>query len=267
MKESSVDSLDSEEKELQKKLRELAELESELSQRELDLATLEAEISNFESQYLRTVGVRYAELDEVRARIAEARARLRPEDRRAREEAEAAESRARESAKEAASATQEEPRQKFRPSEALKKLFREMARMLHPDLATDEEERKRRHVFMINLNLAYEKGDEQRMREILQEWKSEPHPTESGDIGDALGRMIRKIAQAEKRLSDISIQIERLFESEVYQLYLKVEDAAEGGRDLLAEMASEIEAEIRTLKAEGFDILWQVMAQVVGTRS
>ena len=54
-----------EERELEKKKAEFASLEAELIQRELDLATLRAELRDFESRYLRTVGVLYAELDEI----------------------------------------------------------------------------------------------------------------------------------------------------------------------------------------------------------
>jgi septal ring factor EnvC (AmiA/AmiB activator) len=61
-----------EERELKRKQTELDSLETELIQRELDLATLRAELAEFESRYLRTVGVLYAELDEIEAQIAEA---------------------------------------------------------------------------------------------------------------------------------------------------------------------------------------------------
>jgi hypothetical protein len=69
-----------EERELAKKRAQLATLEAELAQRELDLSTLQNELRAFEARYLRIVGVLYAELDELAARIAEAQARQRPSD-------------------------------------------------------------------------------------------------------------------------------------------------------------------------------------------
>src|SRR6266545_3728377 len=60
-----------EEKYLQKKLAELAEIESLLAQRELELHTLRGELLSFEKHYESAVGAKFAELDELRARIAE----------------------------------------------------------------------------------------------------------------------------------------------------------------------------------------------------
>lgn len=59
-----------EERELDRKRAELAELESELIERELDLSTLEQDLAAFRADYLRIVGRRYATLDDIKARIA-----------------------------------------------------------------------------------------------------------------------------------------------------------------------------------------------------
>src|SRR5438046_618873 len=60
-----------EEKYLQKKRAELAELESLLAERELELHTMRGGLLAFEKQYQAAVGVKYEELDELRARVAE----------------------------------------------------------------------------------------------------------------------------------------------------------------------------------------------------
>jgi hypothetical protein len=60
-----------EEEKLENKRRELAGLLSELVERELSLANLKADLAAFEGQYLREIGVLYAELDEWNAKIAE----------------------------------------------------------------------------------------------------------------------------------------------------------------------------------------------------
>ena len=56
-------------RELEKKKAELASLEARLAERELDLATLQAELRSFEGTYLRVVGSRLAELDEIEAQM------------------------------------------------------------------------------------------------------------------------------------------------------------------------------------------------------
>jgi hypothetical protein len=60
-----------EEEELASKRRELAALLADLAERELSLTNLKAELATFEGQYLRAVGVLYAELYEWNARITE----------------------------------------------------------------------------------------------------------------------------------------------------------------------------------------------------
>src|SRR4051812_18519743 len=69
-----------EERELEKKRAELAAMEEKLAEKELILATLKGELTAFEKKYLRTVGRKYVELDEVCAKMYEAEARLAPAD-------------------------------------------------------------------------------------------------------------------------------------------------------------------------------------------
>ena len=126
-----------EEKELVRKLAELTVLQGELAQQELDLATLQAELHAFERMYLRIVGIRYAELDEIEAQIAEALAKAAPKNSEEQNRASQARSQANQSAKASKIAQQPGRRDKFTPSDALKKLYREVAKGIHPDLAID----------------------------------------------------------------------------------------------------------------------------------
>jgi peptidoglycan hydrolase CwlO-like protein len=233
-----------EERELEKKQAELSSLEAELIQRELDVATLRAELADFESRYLRTVGVLYAELDEIEAQIAEAQARRRPSDSKAQEQATRARAQAQESAQTARPAA--EPRPK--PTENLKKLFREVAKCIHPDLATNDTNRERREKLMAEVNLAYENGDEAKLRSILADWESSPDTVEGEGVGAELIRVIRKIAQIQKRLTDIDAEIQQLNTSDLYQLRAKADEVEREGADLLEEMASQVEQHIEAAK-------------------
>ena len=244
-----------EERELSRKLYELSELQTELAQRELDLATLQAELHTFEARYIRVVGVCYAELDEIKAKIAEAEARLKPKDDNIQEEA--AQARAQAQASAQATGIAQEPREeKFTPSENLKKLYRQVAKCIHPDLATDENERTRRQHLMADANRAYEEGDEAKLRAILAEWESSPESVKGEGIATELVRVIRKIAQVEKRLRAIEIEIAQLEESDILQLKTKVETAENEGRDLLVEMASRVNEEI--------DLANKYLAEIIG---
>lgn len=53
-------------------------------------------------------------------------------------------------------------------SDAVRKLFRDVAKMIHPDVAGDEE-RDRRHALMVEANRAYALGDEAQLRAILDQ--------------------------------------------------------------------------------------------------
>ena len=232
-----------EEQELSRKLSELDTLEASLAQRELDLATLQAELHAFERRYLRTVGARYAELDEIEAQIAETLAHLNPKDNKAYEQASQARSRAHESSQ-AAGAVDTSAVIEFRPSDSLKKLYREIAKRIHPDLATDEKDRARRHKLMAEANRAYEDGDEARLQGILREWELSPESVKGDGPGAELVRVIRKIAQVEQRLQVIDAEIAKLKRSDLSQLISEVEKAEKEGHDLLAEMAARLDQQI-----------------------
>jgi len=237
-----------EEEELSNKLAELNELELELAQNELDLATLRGELRAFEGRYLRIVGIPCAELDRIEAQIAELQALLTPRDKGSEERATQARAKAHESAQ-AVNAEQESLTEKgFSPSDNLKRLYREVAKNIHPDLAVDEEERSRRGRFMAEANQAYERGNEDRLEAILREWEISPESVKGDGVGAELIRVIRKINQAKGRLSEIEAEINLLKESELYQLKIRVEEAENQGRNLLTEMVAHLDEQINVAK-------------------
>ena len=229
-----------EEQELEKKKADLASLEAELIQRELDLATLRAELAEFEGRYLRTVGVLYAELDEIEAQIALAQARRHPDDSEAQEKAARARAQAEESARSVTPAAET----KTKPTEGLKKLFRDVAKRIHPDLATNDADRMRRQQLMAEVNLAYENGDEAKLRSILADWETSPESVEGEGVGPELIRVIRKISQIQRRFVEIEAEMQQLTTSDLHQLWIKTEEAESQGRDLLKDLASRVEKQI-----------------------
>lgn len=238
-----------EEQELDKKLAELAALEAELAERELELATTQAELHSFEREYLRIVSVRYAELDEIEAEIAKYLAFLNPKDSTARQQAEQTWAKAQDSKRTAYdNFTDRESSRDFKPWENLKKLYREVAKHIHPDLTTDEKERLRRQQLMAEANQAYEDGDEERLQAILYGWENSPESVKGKGAAAELIRTIRKIAQVQERLKAIEAELEALRHLALYQLREKVIAAQQEERDLLAEMASQIDEQIAATK-------------------
>jgi hypothetical protein len=237
-----------EEEELQRKQRELESLQSELAESELGLATLRSELVAFERRYLEVVGTRYAELDALEAQIAESVARSRPADPSARQAAESARARARESEEAISDVGCEDSAPGFAPTDELKALYRQAAKELHPDLTSDEHERERRKRAMAELNRAYEECDEERIRQILREWRSSPEQVRGDDTAAQLVRAIREIAQVHKRLEAIKAEIEELAQGELHRLMKQVQEATTRGQDLLAEIAQQVEARIQQAK-------------------
>lgn len=226
-----------EERELEKKRVELAALEAELAQRELDLATLQAELHAFESQYLKMVGSRYAELEEVEARMAEAQKKAEGQDAQAAEDADWTIS-------DELSCGQT----KFHASERLKKLYREVARKFHPDLAADDQERAHRHQLMIEVNRAYETGSEERLQALLEAEVNCPELTRSGDVAAELVQVMYQLARIKERLVTIEAEIAEITASEIYKLKLRADEAEALGRNFLAELVAQVDRQIAKAK-------------------
>lgn len=244
MSTNLVRQLTPEEREVERKRAELAALESGLAERELELATLQAELKVFEQRYLAIVGVRYAGLDEIEAQIAQILARRTPADVEAQEHAEQARSQAKDSAGATGAAREEPTPTRFIAGESLRSLYRQVAKAVHPDLAGDPAERARREKLMAQTNLAYEHGDEAALRAILQNWQLSPESVKGDGIGAELIRLIRKITAVEDRLTSIDVEIDELKASDLHGLKMKVEEAEKQGRDLLMEMASQVDTQI-----------------------
>src|SRR5262249_34957973 len=85
--------------ELELKKARLAQLEARLADRELELTAFLADLVHFEKRYMQTVGRRYALLDELKAKIAEARAQQHPHRQDAFDQARQARFQAQESAR------------------------------------------------------------------------------------------------------------------------------------------------------------------------
>ena len=233
-----------EEQELEVKQRELDSLENELADKELTLATLEAELQAFEVEYIRRVGVKYAELDELLAQIAEAEAERAPDDPVKQESAQTARQQADETAEATGQVDIDQPAVPFEPSESMKNLFRKLVKQFHPDKGRTPEQKERYAEIFKAINEAYQSGDEARLRELARELETSPDAVTGDSIAEQLIRAIRMLAQVRRRIEAIVAAIAELKQSELYLLRKQDNEAESEGRDLLAEMALAVQGKI-----------------------
>ncbi len=244
-----------EEAELKLKRRHLAKLEQDLAENELELSTLKGELHLFERRYHLVVGAKYTELDEVKAQILELASRLYPRSDEFRAGAESARERAQGSAKATEDCESDSSANEvFKPSEDLKKLFREVAKKIHPDLASVEKEKKHRHELMAKLNQAYDRLDEEAIREVLLEWEAGHQPEKNVTLGTQLVKIVRQVAQVKKRLDRIEEERVEIENSGMYQLMKKYASAEKTGSDLLEEMATSVDEKIDSIKSKVRDL-------------
>ncbi|MGA8234615.1 MAG: J domain-containing protein [Candidatus Acidiferrales bacterium] len=237
-----------EEQELEDKRKERTQLESDLADRELRLTNLHAELSAFERQYLRQVGLRYAELDELKALLAEKMVEHDPGQERLHRAAEQARSRAQESQAAAGAEGLKAP-PTFTPTAEIRSVYREVARRVHPDLTSDRADRAKRQTLMAAANAAYKTGNVARLHTLLAEYEASPEAVKGEGAGADLVRVIRQISQARNRISEIEAEIEQIIRSDVFQLRVRCEEAQRAGRDLFQEMARRVEQQVAHLQA------------------
>ena len=202
-----------EERELLIKQKELSDLKEKLVQYETDLASLHADLHVFDQKYYQIIGIRYQELDCIESQIRELERNI-------------------------------ETNKKSLPSKHLKALYRQIARLVHPDLAADELEKEYRRKVMIEVNKAYEDGDKEKLNNILEEWNKRPESVEGEDVSSNLIRIIRKIAQVQERLRKIQVEMSLVEKSDVFQLRIQVLLSEKEGRNLLQEMADRLDQNI-----------------------
>ena len=236
-----------EDQELARKLEEQAALEAELADHELRAANLRAELAAFERQYLHFVGSRYAELDELRARITERLALAHPEDERTQHAAREARARADETKSVAGEKTAQPPRA-FAATPEMKRLFRDVAKRIHPDLTSNRDDRIKRQNLMAEANRAYERGDQERLLKILTEYEHSPETVAGEGPGAELIRVIRRVSQARSRLAEIEAEMQELLRSDLHQLKLRVGEAEKSGHDILKQMMAKVDEQITAAK-------------------
>lgn len=232
-----------EEIELAKKREELAELLEEQTRRERELSSIKSEIRTFERMYEQALGARISELEQLEWEIGGLLGNDEGEEFQKYYYASDNGSSRHHSCK--TSLLDDDPQiSSIIEEKNLKTLYREVAKSIHPDLATADSERCRRQELMATANLAYEEGNRAALHRILREWQLGPEMTSGIDVGVELVRIIRQIAYIKETIQEIRDQLSELLESDIYRFKHRVDRAAGDGIDLLAEMVATVDLDI-----------------------
>lgn len=127
---------------------------------------------------------------------------------------------------------------------SLKSLYRGVAKAVHPDLASDDEDRRRRQELMAQANQAYQSGNRQVLADMLSDWEQGSEVLSGLDIAMELVRVIRLIARARQNILAVGRQIDELRDTDIYRFKQRVDEAMADGIDLLAEMAASVDQDI-----------------------
>ncbi|MEU1806579.1 hypothetical protein [Streptomyces sp. NPDC019937] len=236
--------------------------EQALIEFEIAVETFRVEVENFSRLHHQRLGPMYSRLDELDALIAEAVAARTgdPEDlRRAREarglvqpmpgveelfhgwiDSEGL-------SPEASAMLTEQPVQpppRVRPSEEARRIYRDLARKAHPDLAEEEAERERRGEFIVRVNAAYAAGDEVALRKLAEEWEAGPPPPERrASRSEELYARLEWLAERKEMLAEVASELE----SSAIGAMIKM--APEDPDRLLDEIAEQLLAQVSEKEA------------------
>ncbi|MBV1957107.1 hypothetical protein KUG12_22635, partial [Streptomyces sp. BV333] len=240
--------------------------EQALIEFEIAVETFRVEVENFSRLHHQKLGPMYTRLDELDAQIAEAKAARTgdAEDLRL-----AREARARVMpmpgveelfhgwidseglSPEGAAMLNDQPvrpPQRVRPSADARRLYRDLVRKAHPDLAQGEAERTRRDAFIARVNHAYTLGDEEALRALTAEWEAGPASEEQPPSrSEELYARLEWLAERKEMLTLVA---KRLEDGAIGSMLRVAQDDPDGLLDQIAEqLLAEVAGRERELAA------------------
>jgi hypothetical protein len=210
----------------------LTDVEAALAAQRSEIDRIETSLAAFRIRYRRDVGRLHDRLDELECAIAEA------------ELGEISKRLGDTEPPPAPLARAADPQPQY-TSDAVRRLFRDVAKTIHPDLAQGVETRDRRHALMIEANRAYALGDEEELRRILEAWSRSPEAVEGSDPEAMRLRLVRRIAEIEQQLEDGVRELADLNDTPLGKLKAMVDAEAVRGKDLVYEMIGRLKRDIR----------------------
>jgi hypothetical protein len=138
---------------------------------------------------------------------------------------------------------EESPPLNSKAQEELKKLYRKLARKFHPDFAKDDKQREKFNKIMAEINEAYKNGDLETLERYMKQMEQEERIAKETPE-EKLSRLKKDYRILLDVLAKLRSELEDLEASETYKLREKVNQAKKEGRDLLQELATNIQEDI-----------------------
>lgn len=132
----------------------------------------------------------------------------------------------------------------------LKRLYRQLARRFHPDFAVNPTDRAYRTNIMAAVNDAYAARNVAELQELLDSPYASPNPSVHQSEAQVIQTLRSELARCQQRLREIQKELEALREQHVGRLAADAAEAQAQGRDLLDEIAAELEVKLERLSAE-----------------
>ena len=208
-------------------------LQTKLDEHGAEAAQLKMDLEVFGIHYRQQVGTLHEQLDTLELAIAEAE--LGELSKRVTTDAS--------DPKESRAGARTEPLPRY-TSDEVRRLFRDVAKAIHPDLAGDEAARDRRHTLMIEANRAYASGDEEQLRWILQARERSPEAVQGSDPEAMRVRLVRRIAELEEQLAMLATDRAALKASPLWKLKAMVDEGTAKGKDLVRDMVARLNRDI-----------------------
>ncbi len=248
-----------------------------------EIEELKQALGRFQVEYNARVGRLYVELDKLELLIQEYRLRIQLIAERGRQvrlqEIEdklkrrfsARWQETRQTERETSGASEAYERQKAEPeldeetAQELKRLYRELAKRFHPDLAETEEERQENSDLMAEINEAYARKDLDKLKEIAEREGERLRSVPGETQAEKLARLIRESHRLDSVIQRLQGDLEELKRSPTWEMMQRVAKARENGEDILAGLARGLEQQIRR-KREELGGLVQRYADLVAQR-
>lgn len=129
-------------------------------------------------------------------------------------------------------------------SAELKRLYRQLARRFHPDMALDEADTIYRTNIMMAINAAYAAGDLEKLKELLLEPDAASRVAYARTDEEMVRALQLEIDRIRRRMAEVETELATLTDHESSRLMRRVEKATIEGRDMIVEIIAELQEQI-----------------------